>query len=171
MSRRVLLEEVTYEMVAALLDYDAETGVFTWKKSRSRATKGQEAGTVNSKGYRKISINGRQIYAHRLAWLLAKGEWPKDVINHKNGNKLDNRLANLEDIPHGQNTRHGFLAGYMNNRGERNGSAKLTASDVLRIRSMNGSCNQIAKQFGVAGFTVSRIRKGELWGAPFGRSK
>lgn len=170
-SRRVLRSEVTLAMVSELLALNRETGELTWKMSRSRARVGAQAGGLDAKGYRRISINGRQITAHRLVWLLTTGEWPKKTINHKNGNKLDNRFDNLQDVSAGDNSRHAFLAGLSSNRGERNGSAKLTAVDVMAIRSMSGSSNQIAKQFGVSGFTISRIRNGQLWGAPFGKSK
>jgi len=43
-----------------------------------------------------ITINGIQQYAHRLAWLYEKGEWPYTYIQHKNREKADNRFSNLK---------------------------------------------------------------------------
>lgn len=53
--------------------------------------------TVN--GYTRISISpGKFLQAHRLGWALFHGEWPVDDIDHINGVRDDNRLANLRDV-------------------------------------------------------------------------
>lgn len=57
-------------------------------------------------GYRYISFRGRHYYAHRLAWLIVKGEWPKNHIDHINGVKDDNRIANLRDVSSAENHRN-----------------------------------------------------------------
>ena len=46
-----------------------------------------------------IRVGGARHYAHRLAWLFATGEWPKETIDHINGDRGDNRIANLRDVP------------------------------------------------------------------------
>jgi hypothetical protein len=75
------------------LKYDAASGTFIWTSRRNEL-----AGTVNAGGYVQIGFQGKLYYAHRLAWLFINGVWPTNVINHKNGNKLDNRIENLEDV-------------------------------------------------------------------------
>ena len=85
------------ERVKQILDYNSETGVFTWKVRRSsNAMPGQVAGVVNSTGYRYISIDDKKYLAHRLAWFLHHGDDPLDLdVDHKNRNSLDNRIENL----------------------------------------------------------------------------
>lgn len=86
--------------------YDENTGVF----ERLIGTgKGASVGTKTkgcldvSNGYRKISINGKQYYAHRLAWLYMTGKWPLDQIDHVNEIRDDNRFENLREANNAQN--------------------------------------------------------------------
>jgi hypothetical protein len=88
---------ISRETVAQLLDYDPATGDFRWKVRRSGMKAGSIAGTLDSDGNRVIRINRRMYIAHRLAWLLVKGRWPKSPIQHRNCIKDDNRFANLRE--------------------------------------------------------------------------
>lgn len=89
---------VDVAQVRELLNYDPETGVFTWRVVRSRMVKaGDVAGSVNAVGYRYITIKRRHYLAHRLAWLFVHGVWPAIQIDHENGLKDDNRLENLRE--------------------------------------------------------------------------
>lgn len=80
------------------VSYDPRTGIFRWRINRSkRARSGALCGTPNN-GYVSICID-RVIYrAHRLAWLYVYGDWPKLDIDHINGLRSDNRIANLRDV-------------------------------------------------------------------------
>ena len=91
------------ELMSAL-HYDADTGLFTWKEPRkNHVDKGDIAGTPNSNGYINIGFMGKVIRAHRLAWMFVYGAWPNNTIDHKNGNRADNRIANLRECTHGEN--------------------------------------------------------------------
>jgi hypothetical protein len=86
-----------------LLDYDPETGVFTWRIQRQYVHPGDKAGSVSSEGYVVIGCDQRVYKAHRLAWLYVTGNEPRHQIDHINGVKNDNRLANLREATHSQN--------------------------------------------------------------------
>jgi len=95
---------LTAERLRELLDYDPDTGVFTWRVWRGgRAKAGSRAGSRNTCGHVQIRINRRPHVAHRLAWLYVHGEWPVSEIDHINGVPHDNRIANLRLATRSQN--------------------------------------------------------------------
>lgn len=98
---------ITADELRALLDYDPETGVFKWRVNTSRKIRsGDTAGTTNERGYVRVGINKRMYAAHRLAWLHVHGLWPHDQIDHINGDRGDNRIANLRIATGSQNCRN-----------------------------------------------------------------
>jgi hypothetical protein len=90
----------TVEQVKEKLDYNQETGIFTWKINGKRMSKGDKAGHFHGFGDGKICIGlYTGLYqAGMLAVLLVTGEWPKGQVTHKNGDGSDNRYENLEVI-------------------------------------------------------------------------
>lgn len=94
---------LTAERVRELLNYDPETGVFQWRKPRAQAIGKSEAGTINASGYRIMNVAGKLYRAHRLAWLYVYGEMPDGMIDHINGVRSDNRIANLRLADNGKN--------------------------------------------------------------------
>ncbi len=90
---------LTQERMRQLLDYNPETGDFTWLKCTGRrVVHGERAGWPDDRGYIKIGIDGRKYFAHRLVWLHVFGRWPTAVIDHINHVRHDNRIANLRDV-------------------------------------------------------------------------
>ena len=87
------------------LDYNSETGVFTWKKSgRGRFKRaGATAGGDRGDGYFVLCVNRKQWLAHRLAWVVHYGEEPPEIIDHIDRNKSNNAISNLRDGTGGKN--------------------------------------------------------------------
>lgn len=95
---------ISHEELLRQIHYDPETGVFTRLiKTSAFARLGVTAGQRIGDGYRALSVGGKAHYLHRLAWFYVHGEWPKHVIDHINGDKTDNRICNLRDVPQAVN--------------------------------------------------------------------
>lgn len=114
--RGVEMAELSFAEVDALLKYDPETGKLFWKVRTPEMFKdgkqsashlcarwnsryaGKEAlAADNGHGYLCGSVQGRVYRTHRVIWLIVTGEWPADQIDHINGQKKDNRFANLRE--------------------------------------------------------------------------
>lgn len=93
---------LTQEILKQHLSYNPETGLFA-RKNHFRLNSDGSVGTVQKKGYRAIMVLHRLYRAHRLAWLYVYGEFPNDQIDHINGNRDDNRIANLRVVNAHQN--------------------------------------------------------------------
>jgi hypothetical protein len=96
--------KLTQEDLKKFLHYDPETGVFTWiAKPAKKIVVGTVAGNPLPNGYLRISLNKKEQYSHRLAWLYSYGHMPPDQIDHINGVRDDNRLTNLRLANQGEN--------------------------------------------------------------------
>lgn len=106
---------ITVERLREVLRYDPVTGAFTWKvRTGPRGKPGAFAGTINTRGYYEISVDGRKYVSHRLAWLYMRGGWPKGEIDHINGCRDDNRWSNLRDVSRALNTQNRRTASSLN---------------------------------------------------------
>ncbi len=89
-------------------------------------------------------------------------------VNHKNGNKHDNRVHNLEYVTCRENIRHCWQTGLHGSdhcKGESNRQAKLTAEDVRVIRRLHPelTLGQLATLYGVSRANISSIVLRKTW--------
>ena len=102
--------KLTIERLKELLTYNPETGLFTWNVDRGgRAKKGSKAGALSHSGYVYISIDRKTVLAHRIAWMMVHGEMPDKHVDHINGDRTDNRIANLRLAVRSQNNANAKL--------------------------------------------------------------
>lgn len=90
--------DITADSLRCNLDYDPITGLFRWRKDRGTAIAGNIAGCLHHSGYWQIRFQMNSVFAHRLAWLHYYGSFPIGQIDHINGIRTDNRIANLRDV-------------------------------------------------------------------------
>ena len=109
---------LTSEKLIELVDYDPITGLFYRRVRISKTgSAGDIIGSTNSNGRVEVSVAGRIYLAHRIAWLYMKGKWPDNVIDHIDGNPLNNAFSNLRDVTHEGNAQNLRRPGSANKSG------------------------------------------------------
>lgn len=107
---------LTQEYVKILFKYDSETGDLfrkerprphfkkdnSWKRWNNRFAN-KSALSIDKDGYRIILIDYRPYRVHRIAFLWMNGRWPKEDVDHKDGNRLNNKWENLREATRSQN--------------------------------------------------------------------
>jgi hypothetical protein len=127
--------------------------------------------------YRAAKVEGRRIDMHRrimeqhLGRRLTRGE----IVHHINGDKMDNRIENLQIMSRSEHTKHHIAAGdYVSvldardhvPRGEESSNAKLTEDDIrtiLRRRAAGQTCREVAEDFPVGRYAIAKICRGDTW--------
>jgi hypothetical protein len=112
-------ESLTQDILHEIVRYVPETGAFFWRerprhyfqtghhhKMWNVQNAGKIAGSINSRGYWRITIRSETYTAHRLAWLYVFGTWPAMALDHINQNKVDNRISNLREATSQQNSQN-----------------------------------------------------------------
>ena len=113
----------TPETLRKLLSYDPDTGLLTWKRRPIEMFASERAGKVwntrfcgkpacrteKDTGYVRGRILEKTYLAHRVAYAIYHDTWPTDQIDHINGDRLDNRIANLRDVSRTENSRNSVI--------------------------------------------------------------
>lgn len=126
---RIRRECVAVEQLRKMISYNPETGALKWlprtaesfksarrnPEHRANVWNARYAGTpalaaIERWGYAHGDILGLRYKAHRVAWALYHGAWPDHEIDHINGDRADNRIANLRSATHQENMRNQTLS-------------------------------------------------------------
>ncbi len=138
---------MTPQMLREILRYNPENGHLFWRERPSemfschRIWKSWNSNYANRRalytkdkdGYRVGTIFSLKFKSHRVAWAIYYGDWPNQQIDHINGVKSDNRIANLRDVSQQTNRMNSRLSqkntsghvGVSGKRGKWNASVQI----------------------------------------------
>jgi ribosomal protein L44E len=133
--------------------FDYKDGNLLWKmdKAKGKIKAGSVAGGITSKGYMRVTINYKEYPLHRIIFLLHHGYCP-NVVDHINGNVLDNRIENLREATD-QTNQYNRKRGLNNKSGCKNVSwNKASNAWQVHIR-----CNKKVKSWYVKDFELAEL--------------
>lgn len=130
--------------------------------------------SITKSGYQRVNLryahsrDYKSLLVHRL---VAMNFLPNpdhyNEINHKDCNRLNNKVSNLEWCNRFYNIKYAFRYGKASNKGIRNPNAKLNEDDIIAIKSLANTGRffntQIAKLFKVSSATINNIVRGITW--------
>ncbi len=126
--------------------------------------------SVTKIGYLQVTLDSyNKKYVHHLMAIQYFNHIPSKQlqVNHKDGDKTNNRLENLEIVTPKQNTNHAITIGiHKNQKGENNYSSKLTDAQAREIKYLlywKKSIKDIALKYGVSTTTIYLILEGKTW--------
>lgn len=99
-----MTQPLSQSRLQEVLHYNPVTGDFTWLERRPGISVDALAGSISSKGYRRIYVDNRQYKAHHLAWLYMTGQWPKCQVDHKDTCPANNAWNNLRQASNQENS-------------------------------------------------------------------
>ena len=110
---------------------------------------------IGSNGYPMVAIGRPMVCVHRLvAETFIPNPDRKPCINHKDGNKLNNRVENLEWCTYSENMKHAVKEGIAGGQFKKGSNRKLTDEQIERIRKDMRSSRKIALDYGISHSTV-----------------
>ena len=128
---------------------------------------------LGNNGYFTINLkttecNRKPFTIHRLvAWEFCPKRDLSLTVNHIDCNKLNNMYWNLEWVTQSENSKHAFENGLIHNKGENNGSSRLTERDICEICQMlkdpGIKASDIAKIYNVSSYHIREIANGVAW--------
>lgn len=137
-----------------------------WSETKSRFLTGKIAYT----GYKMVEyyvdgIRKRKNIHRILAELFIPNPENKPEVNHKDGDKLNCELSNLEWATHQENMSHANKTGLIKNRpkGTSTHFAKLNEQDVSEIKKSTLSARKLSLIYGIAHQNIRKVKTGETW--------
>ena len=136
-------------------------------KSFKRKTPKIIIGSKGKPGYRVVHLKGenykKQEYIHHLVLKTFTKSLDKTLVtNHKDGNKLNNNITNLEQVSHKENINHAFKIG-LHPLADQRYNTKILSKDIENIKNMRElkmTYSQIASKYGCSRHLISYICRG-----------
>jgi hypothetical protein len=123
----------------------------------------------NGRGYMRgnlMCVDGkkRTFYLHRLvAHFFCYNPDRLPQVNHIDGDKANNNHDNLEWVTNLENNKHARKTGLIDDKGHKNGGAKLSVEQVKAIRQSTLSASAMSRIYGVCVETICKVLKNKSY--------
>lgn len=119
----------------------------------------------NTNGYSRVKLDGKFYFVHKLvAQAFVPNPEKKPQVNHKNGNKLDNRAENLEWCNNSENQNHAISIGLKKSRkGQPKNKLTHEIVDVIRKTYKRGDAIALSKSLNVSKQTIHNVITNKSW--------
>lgn len=158
-----------WKVIEGFEDYEVSTEGRVWSSKSNKVLKTW----VSNCNYELIglSYNGKTKHktVHRIvAEAFIPNPYGKKQVNHKDGNKVNNKVTNLEWNTQSENMKHANTKGLTRDRkGDNSFYHKVTSKDVLKIREMYASgsylMREIGEEFNLSRHAIGDIISGKTW--------
>lgn len=152
---------LTIDGIKLKYDYTIDTLGIIRNETLDRELKGG----VSKCGYRKMHIVKYKLLHRLVAQHFIPNPLGLAEVNHIDGDKLNNKVSNLEWCTREYNVQHAFKLGLKTQKGSSNANTKLSEVDVITIYKLKGldTIRNIARRFKIHYTTVSNIWTGYNW--------
>ena len=124
------MKPLPLQLIYDLLEYKEDTGDLVWKKTRGgKALKNSIAGCINAIGYRQVYIDCSLFYAHRIIYAMKTNKDTFQILDHIDGNRLNNLFSNLRESTHSSNSKNRINKGVFRVK-----NGKWTAQIVIEYK-------------------------------------
>lgn len=122
----------TIEQLREMFHYDPETGHIYRRESKRKDIDLTKPSGWKYKGHLYVRIGRSQTAAHRLAWAIHYGEWPK-MLDHVDRDRANNRIDNLRIATDSQNQANRGIYGQVNAKGVRLGKNGKSYQAYIKV--------------------------------------
>jgi hypothetical protein len=138
--------------------------VYSWRSKKFLKPQKQRNGYLTVNLFNGKNVKTKTI--HRLvAEVFIHNEFDKPFVNHKDLDKTNNHVNNLEWVTASENIQHANDNGIR--LGERNGNSKLTAIQINEIRNKYSfrklTYKELGEEYNVMKHYIARIVKRQVW--------
>lgn len=101
---------ITAKLVRKSFSYNPKEGILRWATHRRGVQFGRRAGYLNKgSGHYSVSVLGHDFYVHVVVWLWVTGRWPNKLVDHRDGDKTNDKWSNLRLATKSQNAMNSKL--------------------------------------------------------------